>query len=278
MKTRFHTHVLSLLALITLLISVNIASASPLSGKVLLVKGIVSATSAAGENRLLAKGQAVGKGDRITTTAKSFIVIKMEDNTKITLRPDSAIVIGEFEDEAGKESATLELVKGGLRTVTGLIGDKKPEAFKLKTGVATIGIRGTDFIARLCGGDCIEEERTFEDLEYIDVEEPTLSPRINEELPFGLYFLVKEGRIYVEQCPPGETVTADTSCPTIELPAGKAGYAGGQQTLGTTTKVPLFLENDPYIKFSDMSESTLDALDVLQDEFSDNQQCEVSDV
>ncbi|MEM7196627.1 MAG: FecR family protein, partial [Pseudomonadota bacterium] len=211
---------------------------------------------------------------------KSFIVIKMEDNTKITLRPESSMVISEFQDDKDNESAELSLLKGGLRTVTGLIGKNKPDAVKLKTKVATIGIRGTDFIARLCGGDCLEEEKTYVDLDYADVNSPTLGPEINNNLPFGLYFLVKEGRIYVEQCPPGTLpgTGADSSgCPQIELDINQSGYAGAK-AFGITPKVPLFLENDPHVEFSEIPESNLDALDVLQDESSDALQCEVTDV
>jgi hypothetical protein len=54
----------------------------------------------------------------------------------------------------------LRLLKGGFRTVTGLIGKRgNTDAYKLRAGTATIGIRGTDFSSRLCATkDCRDDE------------------------------------------------------------------------------------------------------------------------
>ena len=41
------------------------------------------------------------------------------------------------------------MLKGGLRAITGLIGRTRPAAFRMETRNATIGIRGTDFMAAL---------------------------------------------------------------------------------------------------------------------------------
>jgi hypothetical protein len=41
----------------------------------------------------------------------------------------------------------MSLVRGGLRTVTGLIGRSNKQSYKLQTATATIGIRGTGFLA-----------------------------------------------------------------------------------------------------------------------------------
>lgn len=48
----------------------------------------------------------------------------------------------------------MNLLRGGLRAVTGLISKGSPDAARLRTATATIGIRGTDFDARLCAKDC----------------------------------------------------------------------------------------------------------------------------
>jgi hypothetical protein len=45
------------------------------------------------------------------------------------------------------DNASFNLVKGGLRSVTGLLGKRNKEKFAMKTPSATIGIRGTTFIA-----------------------------------------------------------------------------------------------------------------------------------
>ena len=51
----------------------------------------------------------------------------------------------------------MQLLRGGFRAVTGFISKGSPDAAKVQTATATIGIRGTDFDARLCGPECKAE-------------------------------------------------------------------------------------------------------------------------
>jgi hypothetical protein len=51
----------------------------------------------------------------------------------------------------------MQLVRGGFRAVTGLINKTSPNAARVQTATATIGIRGTDFDARVCQGECGRE-------------------------------------------------------------------------------------------------------------------------
>src|SRR5690606_19192386 len=53
-------------------------------------------------------------------------------------------------------NALFRLLKGGFRAVTGLIGKENRDNYRVRTPVATIGIRGTDFEARFCQGDCFD--------------------------------------------------------------------------------------------------------------------------
>ena len=46
------------------------------------------------------------------------------------------------------------MLKGGIRAVTGYIGKRNRDAYKVHTAVATIGIRGTGHNTRICAGDC----------------------------------------------------------------------------------------------------------------------------
>ena len=66
----------------------------------------------------------------------------------------------EFNIEPKKERSVVRLFKGGMRTVTGYLSKRNPNAFKVRTAAATIGIRGTEFDARLCKSDCAEEAKT----------------------------------------------------------------------------------------------------------------------
>ncbi|MBL0394188.1 FecR domain-containing protein [Ramlibacter monticola] len=55
------------------------------------------------------------------------------------------------------------MVRGGFRAVTGLISKGSPDAARIQTQTATIGIRGTDFDARLCARDCGAESAQIQD-------------------------------------------------------------------------------------------------------------------
>jgi len=56
--------------------------------------------------------------------------------------------------EDGTEKNTMSLIKGGFRTITGVVGKKNKKNYKVNTPVATIGIRGTHYGLHYCGSDC----------------------------------------------------------------------------------------------------------------------------
>lgn len=102
-------------------------------------------------------------GDMLITAKDSYAQVEMNDGTKMTLRPNSNLRIDsyQFRKEAPKDdNIVLRLLKGGFRTVTGLIGKRgNADAYKLRAATATIGIRGTDFSTRLCATkDCRDDE------------------------------------------------------------------------------------------------------------------------
>lgn len=162
MNRQLHTVFLYLTCLTLLLPSFVFAvSAQEQIGEVIFARGIVSAKSLAGVIRVLGKEAPIYKGDVITTGPKSFSVIKMIDESRLSVRPDTVFSFDEYSLKENQESAVMQLFKGGLRSISGLISKRKPEAFKLNTTVATIGIRGTDFDARLCEVDCAIDEQKY---------------------------------------------------------------------------------------------------------------------
>lgn len=150
-------YIATLLSLFFLSLSSNAEDAV---GDVVFARGAVSAQNAAGQMRLLGKNAQVFESDVITTASKSFAVIRLNDGTRLSIRPNSSLVIEEYTDTEGDESAVLRLFRGGLRSISGLLSKRNPDAYKLNTAVATIGIRGTEFDARLCEQDCAEERKS----------------------------------------------------------------------------------------------------------------------
>lgn len=64
--------------------------------------------------------------------------------------PDFRVDDYQYSGKAdGEEKGFFSLLKGGLRTITGLVGRVNRDRYKVTTGVATIGIRGTGYNAVL---------------------------------------------------------------------------------------------------------------------------------
>lgn len=134
------------------------AQAAGEAGTVLNLSGTLSAKSADGALRVLAVKSAVMSGDTLYTGKGSYARIKFGDGGEITLRPETHFAIENFHFNAAepkKDSAMLGLLKGGLRAVSGLVGKRgDPDSYAMKTATATIGIRGTEYGAQYCQGDC----------------------------------------------------------------------------------------------------------------------------
>jgi len=72
----------------------------------------------------------------------------------MSLSPDTEFKVEEYSFEGkqdGSEKSFFNLVKGGLRAITGAIGHTNKKNYRLNTPVATIGIRGTEFLATMRG-------------------------------------------------------------------------------------------------------------------------------
>lgn len=144
----------------TILCLSHSVSADDLAGKVVFVRGTPTAVDAANAVRALAKGSEVFSGDKLVS-GNGRIQVSMIDGAFVSVQPESEFMIETFKYSGtadGTENAAMRLVKGGVRAVTGVIGQQNPEAYKVHTSVATIGIRGTGYNTRLCAGDC--QDRT----------------------------------------------------------------------------------------------------------------------
>ena len=110
--------------------------------------------------RTLGKGLLVQEGDRLSTADGATVIFKMLDGTRMTLRGNTEMVVEKYhfqQDAPAENSMVMQLLRGGFRALTGLISKSGPNAARIQTPGATIGIRGTDFDARLCGPECKAE-------------------------------------------------------------------------------------------------------------------------
>ncbi len=137
------------------------ASAANPAGEIEYSRGAAAAQKAGQPQRLIGPGAKIEAGETLSTSADSFAILKLNDGTKMTLRPNTTMRIDEFvvNDATKPDSGVFNLLRGGLRVVTGLINKRNPNAARVTTATATVGIRGTDFDVRLCGSECAAENR-----------------------------------------------------------------------------------------------------------------------
>ncbi len=112
--------------------------------------GDIRAAMGTAKPAAVAKGSLLENGMVITTGDNSFVVMKFEDGQMVALTSNTSFKIDQYHFEQAKpekNNIVFSLLKGAMRAVTGLIGKNNPDGFKLRTSAATIGIRGTDFMA-----------------------------------------------------------------------------------------------------------------------------------
>jgi hypothetical protein len=130
----------------SLLLLAGVVSAGPAfgqSGTFTFVTGDVS-VQRAGQRVPVTRGAPVRPGDTIVSGTQGMAQLTMVDQAKISLRPNTQFQIEQYADRPDSDQgALLNLVRGTLRTFTGLIAARSRDRFMMKTRVATVGIRGS---------------------------------------------------------------------------------------------------------------------------------------
>ncbi len=107
--------------------------------------------------RSLRAGDEIYLAERVVTAPGSHLRLSAVDDAQLLLRPESDLRIVEyaFREGARDNSSFMQLVRGGLRAITGRIGRDTPQRYRVATRLVTIGVRGTDYGVRVCGkGEC----------------------------------------------------------------------------------------------------------------------------
>lgn len=175
------------------------------AGVIELVSGEVRLSDARGQTREAKVGGAIHRGDRIATGEESEIHLRLSDASVLALRPSSQMTLTAYRHR-GRESDTsvVALTVGALRSISGWIGRRQPDAVRIKTPTATIGIRGTDHETYVL---------------------PAGSP-LGEA---GTYDKVNHGATFIE-----------TAHGRIDLTPGQAGYAAPDRLPVVLPSVPNF--------------------------------------
>lgn len=124
------------------------------AAKVEFAIGRVSVIGPDGRERQLVKGVEIDQGDMVRTMEDGRAQLRFSDGGYISLQPGTQFRVDEYNYDGktdGSEKGFYTLVKGGLRAITGAIGHVNKSNYRVNTPVATIGIRGTEFLAQYDG-------------------------------------------------------------------------------------------------------------------------------
>jgi hypothetical protein len=93
-------------------------------------------------------GAGVGLADRLSTGAQGAATLILKDGTVLTMGPDTVMDLRQFQFDGTTQQGNflLDLLRGSVRVVTGLLARVNPELFKVQTPTSVVGVRGTDFI------------------------------------------------------------------------------------------------------------------------------------
>jgi hypothetical protein len=126
-------------------------------GHVTHLSGTLVAKRADGSTKLFSTKSEVQEGDTLSTEQETYARIKFSDGAEVVLRPGSQLKVAAYaydEKKPQSDNIVLNMLKGGFRAVTGLVGKRNRDKVNYSTSTATIGIRGTHFGALLCQNDC----------------------------------------------------------------------------------------------------------------------------
>jgi hypothetical protein len=176
------------------------------------VVGDVRIVGRDGAQRAAARGAELREGETILTSANGLAQLRLADGGMISVRGDTELKLDRFAYR-GKDdrsaSFLVSLLKGGFRSVTGLIGQLNRDGYKVNTPFATIGIRGT-------------VHNPFVQLPAPPGQQTPVAP--------GAYDYVEQGAIAM-QTPQGQTLTIGAQ------QAGFVSQAGVAQILPTVPPI-----------------------------------------
>jgi len=119
------------------------------AGHVKVSRGMVQ-IERGGQKLPAAVGAVVQAGDVVTTGADGSVGITFLDNSLLSAGPNSVLAIDRFAFDPTTHQGAFEssLRKGTLAVVSGKLAKASPDAVKVKTPAAVLGVRGTEFLVR----------------------------------------------------------------------------------------------------------------------------------
>ncbi len=150
-RRRITVPLLQMVALGALLVATASAHAQDV-GQIKISKGTVS-IERAGQRLSAGVGVKVQAADVVKTGPDGSVGILFADASLLSAGPNSVLAIDKFVFDSTTNQGAFEstLQKGTLSAVSGKIAKQSPDAMKVKTPAAVLGVRGTEFLVRAVG-------------------------------------------------------------------------------------------------------------------------------
>ena len=118
-------------------------------GQIKVSKGAVY-VERAGQKMSAPIGTRIREADVVVTGADGAVGITFLDASLLSAGPNSTLAIDRFVFDSTTNQGAFEtsLRRGTLSAVSGKIAKQSPDAMKVKTPVAVLGARGTEFLVR----------------------------------------------------------------------------------------------------------------------------------
>ncbi|MEK7820110.1 MAG: FecR domain-containing protein [Pseudomonadota bacterium] len=123
-----------------------------IAGRIVRLKGAAMAMQDA-QPRGLKEGDAVFRGDVISTGRGARLEMKMLDDAVMTLGEKTVFVVIDYVTGGAAPNAATRLIEGAFAASAGSIAKAPGGTMRVETDVATIGIRGTTVWGGMIDGD-----------------------------------------------------------------------------------------------------------------------------
>jgi len=103
------------------------------------------------KSSILIYGDKIFVGDKILTGLTGNVLVSLNDGSEVSIGNNSEFVIDKFVFSGNSRDTLLNLIKGKMKAVVKHLSNRMD--FIVKTSTAVAGVRGTEFILEIAGGN-----------------------------------------------------------------------------------------------------------------------------
>jgi hypothetical protein len=96
-------------------------------------------------------GMPIRQADALVTGADGSVGVTFSDNSLLSTGPNSLLMVDRYSFDSTTHAGRFDafLKKGTLAVVSGKMVKQSPDAMKVRTPAAIMGVRGTEFVVRV---------------------------------------------------------------------------------------------------------------------------------